>query len=171
MTTDQGCMDENYVGKETLQQTLRVRGSERKMGHPFAARAERCEPVAPGGQCGQRRVPGVPHSPPTPPSPQFLAPSPWVLFPAQQRHLGRSGKGLTSWCWEVWLAGAPVDEAGLAHVEVADDNHLGEVEPVRHVVVLLSVTVTRASSHTQALPSLRSPPDDGTGYLLKHWDV
>lgn len=53
-----------------------------------------------------------------------------------------------------------MDEAGLAHVEVADDNHLGEVEPVRHVVVLLSVIVTRASSHTQALPSLCSPPKD-----------
>lgn len=55
-------------------------------------------------------------------------------------------------------AGAPVDEAGLAHVEVADDNHLGEVKPVRNVAVLLSSMVTRASLHTQALPSLRSPP-------------
>lgn len=39
-------------------------------------------------------------------------------------------------------AGIPVDEAGLAHVEIANDNHLGESEPVRDMGVLLSSLAT-----------------------------
>lgn len=71
--------------------------------------------------------------------------------------------------------GAPVDEAGLAHVEVADDNHLGEAEPVRNVDMLLSGMVTRASSYTRGrsfpvLPHYEPPldPGQGTGHLLRH---
>lgn len=71
--------------------------------------------------------------------------------------------------------GAPVDEAGLAHVEVADDNHLGEAEPVRNVAMLLSDMVTRASSYTHGpsfpvLPHYEPPldPGQGTGHLLRH---
>lgn len=45
-------------------------------------------------------------------------------------------------CQEAWPAGAPVDEAGLAHVEIANDNHLGEPQPVRDMVVLLTSMAT-----------------------------
>lgn len=71
--------------------------------------------------------------------------------------------------------GAPVDEAGLAHVEVADDNHLGEAEPVRNMAMLLSGMVTRASSYTHrpsfpVLPHYEPlrDPGQGTGHLLRH---
>lgn len=59
--------------------------------------------------------------------------------------------------------GAPVDEAGLAHVEVADDNHLGEAEPVRNVAMLLSGMVTRASSYTHRPSFLCSPTMSHSG--------
>lgn len=48
--------------EETLQPTLQVRNGKRETGGPFAARAVRCEPVAPGGPCDQCQVPGMPHS-------------------------------------------------------------------------------------------------------------
>lgn len=48
--------------EETLQPTLQVRNSKRETGGPFASRAVRCEPVAPGGQCDQCQVHGMPHS-------------------------------------------------------------------------------------------------------------
>lgn len=59
-----------------LQPTLQVGNGKRETGGPFAARAVRCEPAAPGGQCDQC------HTLLTLPPTQFLAPSLWVLFPA-----------------------------------------------------------------------------------------
>lgn len=43
----------------------------------------------------------------------------------------------------------PVDEAGLSHIEITNNNHLGEFEPRRNLSVShLSMASTVSSAHT-----------------------
>lgn len=135
--------------------------------------------MAPGGQCDQCQAPGC-HTLPDPtislisctPSATSVVLSSHTVSTTTSSEPPR--QRVTTWCWKVWPVSAPVDEAGLAHVEIANDNHLGEFEPVRNTAVLLSSRVTR-HLHTRGplLPCAptREPPHNTrhrTGHLLRH---
>lgn len=100
------------------------------------------------------------------PQPQFLAPL-LGCGPQQLQSFDYNNVVWDSQRLEEQPAGPPVDEAGLAHVEIADDHHLGEFEPVKNTAMLLSRVVTRASPHTHpsfpVLPTREPPLNPGQG--------
>lgn len=140
------------------------RAGEREAGQRFAGKTVRC---AWGARDSARsaRLPGC-HALCPIPQPQFLAP-PLGCGPQQLHSFDYDNVVWASQRLEERPAGPPVDEAGLAHVEIADDHHLGEFEPVKNTAMLLSCMITRASSHTHpsfpVLPTREPPLNPGQG--------
>lgn len=66
---------------------------------------------------------------------------------------------------QAWGAPSPVDEAGLAHVEIANHNYLGELEPVRN-----TACGSQAWS-PEHIPPLQSRMWTGTAACETPWDV
>lgn len=96
--------------------------------------------------------------------------SPISCTPSQRPHslccdlgLGLPGRPDSGAGREGVTGRAPVDEAGLAHVEIADHHHLGESEPERGMAWSRRRGHEGTLTHT-APPSPRSPLVTGTGH-------